>query len=144
MKESGTRNNPKDDRCLQIPASTVHCSNPGASDFHGDASVGDSRRWMRVMTENQELGVEVLAKSSDKNGVSFAKAEDMDSCNYHSHGTDGVYLTQLYWVLEAFGALDCLGFGGCSMGSGIRKAFGTVDDIHLQLQGLIAFKSHET
>ena len=48
------------------------------------------------MTENQELGVEVLAESSGKNGVWFPKAEDMDSCNYHWHGTDGVCFTQLY------------------------------------------------
>jgi hypothetical protein len=48
------------------------------------------------MTENQELGVEVLAESSGKNGVGFAKAEDMDSCYYHWHGTDGVGFTQFY------------------------------------------------
>jgi hypothetical protein len=80
----------------RVQASTVHCSGPGASDFQRDASVVDTRRWIWVMTENQELGVEVLAESSGKNGVGFAKAEDMDSCYYHWHGTDGVGFTQFY------------------------------------------------
>lgn len=61
-----------------------------------DANVGDTRRWIWVMTANQELGVEVLAKLSSKNGVWVAKAEHIDSCDYHWHRTDGVCFTQLY------------------------------------------------
>jgi hypothetical protein len=78
--------------------------------------MGDTRRWIWVMTENQELGVEVLAESRGKNGVQFAKAEDMDSCDYHWHGTDDACFTQFYWVLEAFEALDCLVFWGLLYG----------------------------
>lgn len=48
------------------------------------------------MTENQELGVEVLAELSGKNGLWVAHAEDMDPCDYHWHGTDGACFTLLY------------------------------------------------
>jgi hypothetical protein len=49
-----------------------------------------------IMSENQELGIEVLVELRGKNGVYVAEPEDEDPCEYHWHGPKFLCPTKMY------------------------------------------------
>jgi len=64
-----------------------------STDGNGD----NTMKWVwDNMSENQELGIEVLAELRGRDGVYVADPEDADPCEYHWHGPKFLCPTKMY------------------------------------------------